>query len=194
MNFALFNINDLSKEDVELVKEKLPVRYAKSKQYLSLDDQRRCIAAGLLMLLNIHSFKETDIKYTDLHKPYIEEKECFNLSHSGDYVLFVSDKLEIGCDIQKIDNKDIKYSSKLLTPNELDFYNQNPQTNFHILWTQKEAVSKLIGKGLTMDLSKIDVSAFENNKPITIEGLTIYCETRLLDDYVYSVAYQKRGI
>ncbi len=81
----------------------------------------------------------------------------FNLSHSGDCAAYLfSRSFEVGIDIEQIDNtRSIdKLAARFFHPTESEFIlaqpiDQRPNLFFRC-WTQKEAILKYIGSGLTI--------------------------------------------
>ena len=96
MKLFLANIHEITTEHIPLIS---PERAEKAQRYRFSADKKRCVAGGLLL----RRFLGDAAIYTDpFGKPRAESGVCFNLSHSGDWVLLaVSDK-EIGCDIERL--------------------------------------------------------------------------------------------
>ena len=94
----------------------------------------------------------------------------FNVSHHGDYCVAVGENVRrIGVDIMKIErrfgNRSIDEYFRLMdekfTVNEWSFINDRPDEEermrrFIRMWTLKESWSKADGRGLTIDLRKLD--------------------------------------
>ena len=96
----------------------------------------------------------------------------FNVSHSGDLlVVAVSKNLEVGVDVEKI--RELKDRDKLIaryfSPNEQKIFRDLPESektkSFFFAWTQKEAYLKFLGKGISVDLKKIEVQMDPKEKP-----------------------------
>ncbi len=94
-----------------------------------------------------------DIRYENSGRPYLADGRKISISHSGlALAVAVSDKMEVGIDIQKKSDKLPRLVEKFLNGNEI---NQWALKNFdnrllHWLWTSKEAVYKAAGmKGLS---------------------------------------------
>ncbi len=113
------------------------------------------------------SFKESDLVYTDFNKPYLNNSNIsFNISHSGEYVICVlTDLGEVGIDIEKINPIEISGFKSQMTRNEWDYVSnaENSQASFFKYWTQKEAIIKAHGKGLSVPLTSFEV---QNNKTV----------------------------
>lgn len=117
-----------------------------------------------LKKLDIH-YEEENIQYSDYKKPYLKDTNVeFNISHSGKIVVCtISHINEIGIDIEKIDNIDIKdFRTQMLNSEWEKVINAKSQKDaFFEYWTQKEAVIKANGKGLSISLKSFEII---NNK------------------------------
>lgn len=96
--------------------------------------------------------------YTPYGKPYLINKSMrFNISHSDNIVVCaVSKNSEIGIDIEKI--KDINsddFRSQMTALERYRVYDLNE--SFFTYWTQKEAVIKANGKGLSVPLKSFEI-------------------------------------
>ena len=103
-----------------------------------------------------------DIALLENGKPYFvdEDKPSFNLSHTrGISCAAVSerDEGEIGIDIEAIDGERPykRIAERFFTKDELDTFTSASETAeaFFLLWTEKEARSKLSGHGLSRELA-----------------------------------------
>ena len=87
----------------------------------------------------------------------------FNFSHSGQMILLGIEKhQEIGIDIEKPRKYSESVVKKCLHPSELALFQQLPDTHketaFFEFWTQKEAFSKQVGKGLSLSFETINTT------------------------------------
>ena len=110
------------------------------------------------------------VSYKENGKPYLKNSGIeFNVSHSRDLSVYAISKSEIGVDIEKI--REIPYLEEIVrhffTEKEADQVNsmeglQRAEIFFKI-WTQKEAIGKMLGLGLGYlgkDMSKYSVETF----------------------------------
>lgn len=81
----------------------------------------------------------------------------FNLSHCQNAVACVVAPYPVGVDVERIDRYKDSLARYVLNDEELQSVQQsaNPGAAFARLWTQKEAVFKLIGTGITDDTRDI---------------------------------------
>jgi len=121
-----------------------------------------------------------DLQYSPHNKPYLsDESLSFNISHSGNFVVCaMSDEVDsIGVDVEKIKKVDINDFQQIWTEGEWDLLMKNDIHLFYEYWTRKEAVIKADGKGMTLELDKIDVrnSIVElNDKLYFLKSLDIH--------------------
>lgn len=90
----------------------------------------------------------------------------FNLAHSGDAALVaLSSEGEVGVDIESVRRLDdfSPVARRCFSPRERDMLDSCEESEyadmFYTLWTRKEAYIKARGEGMSLDLTRIDVSA-----------------------------------
>lgn len=116
----------------------------------------------------------------------------FNLSHSGDWVLCgVSSISNIGVDVE-IESREVSeaVAKYALTTKQLSEVNEsaNAAQRFMLYWTQKEAVSKALGLGLTIGFDTLDCSGQIGRSGLYCNEQELTVESGFLDGYVVSVA------
>ena len=157
MKLYLTHIQDISDEHMSLIS---PERAEKASRYRFSADKKRCIAGGLLL----RRFLGDTVVFADAFgKPRAKSGVCFNLSHSGDWVLLAVGDTEIGCDIERASS--------------------DPQALFYALWTKKEALLKCMGKGFHRAAKSVDVCG----STFCEDGHTYYMKTKSFDGYTLSV-------
>jgi len=108
-----------------------------------------------------YNLNEKEIKYTKYNKPYFEDNLIrFNISHSDEIVVCaLSNQYEIGIDIEII--ADFELDNFRFQMTESERYNieqsQSSKDAFFEYWTQKEAVIKAHGHGLTVPLKSFEI-------------------------------------
>ncbi|WP_394522579.1 4'-phosphopantetheinyl transferase family protein [Lacrimispora sp. JR3] len=101
-------------------------------------------------------------------KPFILEPVTdmkFNLSHSGEYLILIADRTrEVGIDIetaQSFRKRTYEALKVLYSPEEFTYYQrlsrQEQYQMFCRTWVMKEAVTKALSVGLTVDLGTISL-------------------------------------
>lgn len=87
-----------------------------------------------------------------------------SVSHTSNIIVIVVSNNEIGVDIEKIRNADLRIAKRFFTKYEQEYILENSlvQNNrFYEVWTKKEAYMKYVGKGLHMPINSFNV--FDRN-------------------------------
>lgn len=115
-------------------------------------------------------------------KPYFRNVSefYFNVSHTRNAVTVAFSTKEIGVDIERINQADLKITERFFNPLEERYIKEsnNPNRAFFEVWTKKEAYLKCIGTGLYTPLPSFNVLSH-------IDRLSIYSFKR--KNYVLSV-------
>jgi 4'-phosphopantetheinyl transferase len=103
-----------------------------------------------------------DFKKTENGKPYLEtESVHFNLSHSGEWVVFAINRKRTGIDVEKIRPVRYEIAERFFSKEEnkiLSSLKGAEKLNYFFdLWTLKESYLKMIGTGLTKSLSSFTI-------------------------------------
>lgn len=137
------------------------------------DRDRHLLAWGVVRLVLASALDESprSLDFTDngYGKKHIGRPDCglrFNLSHSGDYVLFaLADGVEVGIDIERMRPLPdlMAVAERIFSPAERIVLNSLPvdcrTAAFYAIWTRKEAFIKVVGMGLRLPLDDFDVCA-----------------------------------
>ena len=134
-----------------------------------------------------------NVHYTSYNKPYLNNKKIkFNISHSGDFVVCaITQNQEIGIDIEILEDVDIENFKDQMTIKEWEgiFYSNDTKRSFFNYWTQKEAILKAQGKGLSIPLKSFEV---KKNKAV-LDSTTFYLrEIALQENYVCHIASNQK--
>lgn len=190
--------NDFS-DDVSIFYHYLSDReISRSKRFLKKSDERTYVISHALANKKIAELLRSDfhnlkINYFEDKKPYVEKRNIdFNLSHSADCFAFAISSQEnifVGVDIEVLrENLDIEpIVSNYFHENEMSYvFNRDSNKlaqhqRFYEIWTRKEAFLKMLGIGLTENLSEIDMSPGE--REIMIQ------ETGAIDSNIFSTAF-----
>ena len=160
-----------------------PQRLQKTLRYRMPDDQKRCIAGSVLLR---YFLGDTAILDNGFGKPVAENGVCFNLSHSGGWVLLAVDDRDVGCDIESVCFVDAARMGKIVfTGRECRMVETAPDKTgvFFDLWTKKEALLKCMGKGFHREAKSVEVCGdrFADGE------ITYYMKTNRFADYTVSV-------
>ena len=128
-------------------------------------------------------------------KPFLngEPDLHFNISHSGERTLIAIANSEVGADVEKI-NTDFDFSSLLsgnFSQDEISYIQTGQEAHFFKLWTRKEALAKLRGKGLDDDLHLLPANDGLNvvsTALVPATGNLLINSFKLNGDYYCSIA------
>ena len=94
-------------------------------------------------------------------KPYLPDcpEVHFNLSHSGNHAMCIVSPNPVGCDIEQVDRrqKQIDMVIRCLAESEQRLAAVSA-VHFYRIWTLKESILKLSGKGLQISLKSFEIS------------------------------------
>ena len=144
-----------------------------------------CCLKSWLMLqegLEVMGYGLRDWKYNEHGKPYWENGPYFSISHCKEGIAVAVDEKPIGIDIEAIRHADEELIKRTMNKEErlrVTGYGL-PDRMFTRLWTQKEAVVKMQGTGIT---------SFEQVQKILEIG-DWKLETFEKANYIYSIAYE----
>jgi len=141
----------------------------KNLRYRRWQDRHSHLFGKLLLIAGLKNYGYADdilnsIKYNQYSRPFIDGNIDFNISHSGEYVLFaIGEDLRIGIDVEEI--KDINFDDfeKVMTKEQWQeiSLSQDPVRAFFDYWTIKESVIKADSRGLSIPL--LDILVNQNN-------------------------------
>ena len=207
MAVELYLIHTDFLEDEEVFRQKLKQvsekRRNKDLQYKTREDQKRSLAAGLLMedLLKNHGIDPALVETDANGKMYLPDVNdfFFSLSHSGDYAACVICDVPVGVDIQQKRVTRANIAKRFFKTEEVQKIEKLPVEKrddlFFRYWTGKESYLKLKGNGILggMDSFFVDldekkiVDEYNHNQEIYLK------EYKCLEDYFISVAcYSKK--
>jgi len=133
--------------------ECLPLeRRERVQRYRLPEDRARCLTAGLMLRYVFGESANNALLAGPYGKPYLRGAfPCFNLSHSGAYVVLGVAPCEIGIDIEKVAPYSDAVAKKCFTASEQAWLClQDCDNAFYKLWTGKESVMKATGLGFQM--------------------------------------------
>ncbi len=147
-----------------------PTRRASADRMKVESGKRLSAGAGLLLMAALADYQTKDLQaYADFRdirveigeqgKPYLPDhpKVHFNLSHSGNRVICAVGPVEVGCDVETVKESHIKTVIRCFAESEQIVAARSAE-NFFRLWTLKESIVKLSGKGLLIPLKSFEVS------------------------------------
>lgn len=157
---VLFFDNPDKVEENELAADlrQIPIwRREKALSYRNLDDKVQCVKAFLLLqqaLGKEYGITEApEFEYGPFGKPHLKgyPEIHFNLSHCRSGVMCVVDDSPVGCDIECIPSApDEEVMRAAFSKDERNrvLTSDNPPLEYASLWTKKEALVKMTGRGI----------------------------------------------
>lgn len=157
-------LGDISDIDLDRVDENIFSNYRikKTHKIKNTNSLRQSIGAELVLIYAVKKCfnidPPVDYRADDRGKTYFNNIDAFfSLSHSGRYVACVISENEVGVDIQKKREPNMKLAERFFTKSEYESVKKDPIDKFNRIWTRKEAVSKAVGDGLQIGFPQIDV-------------------------------------
>lgn len=158
------HITDLSEADTErLIASQPEWRREKALRFIHLQGRRECAAGytellrGLRLRFGIGGLPAFD--YSEHGKPFLKEHPDihFSISHCKEAVGCIISDRPCGLDIEHIRHAKEDLVRHTMSPQEMEsiYADPFPDIAFTRLWTQKEAVLKLIGTGIVDDLHHV---------------------------------------
>lgn len=128
---------------------------------------RNLSLGGLLLLrtaLLQRGISEFAIRKNAFGKPYLEKAEgvFFNISHSGQYAVCAVGGSEVGADIEKLREVDLRVARRFFSAEEFALLQAQEeaqkQETFFRIWTLKESFLKALGTGMHTALNSFSIA------------------------------------
>ena len=154
--------------------------------------RKTCAAAYLLLceaLRKEYGIEEPPVfEYGEHGKPVLAgfPHIHFNLSHCQLAAICVVSDKPVGVDIETIHPYNESLVRYTMNDDEVQRINGSG-LEFTKLWTQKEAVVKLSGRGITTDLKTVLSGRVPEDR--VLEGSPFDIQTTVTDNYVYSITF-----
>lgn len=181
--------DDITLVTEDEVKRMLPLvdeqRRNEALRYKHLFGQFACLKSWLMLseLFKPLNIKNFDISYNEHGKPFLIHHPDihFNLSHCKNGIAAVVDFSPVGIDIESFRDISTALIKKTMNDAEAEWIraSSNPTEAFTQFWTQKEAVVKLRGTGITDNLRHV----------LDGEGYRLETHVNREKRYAWSVAY-----
>ena len=170
-NWLLERVNDQQKE--------------KALSYKNEIDQIRSLASSYL----INSLSNEPLLFNDTGKPFFANGPCFNISHSGKYIVMAVSSKEIGIDIE--DNIEKNLTPLIRIFNEAEAKLLKEHTDFYYLWCAKESLIKCIGSSI----GKVkEIPSLPLNGIKTYKGHDYQCQTFVYDKHIVSITRESNEL
>lgn len=172
-------------------------RYEKVVSYKIKEEQKRSLAAGLLLesILMERGYDPENIAKEDGGKLYLPKVDdfYFSIAHSGEYAVCAIADHPVGVDIQQKRETKSKLARRFFQSSEADHIERQPKGKreelFFRYWTGKESYLKLTGKGLFggLDSFMVDIEQSRIVDPYNHKDIFLK-EYHCFEDYSISVA------
>lgn len=132
-----------------------------------LNNADRKTASKRIVEFAYHEVFDKNMNTTIIHKnqygkPYYDNTFYYNISHSKNYICIVTDRDEVGIDIEEPRNIDANMQKRILSKSEI-ILNGNILNN----WVLKEAYTKYLGLGLNIDFRDISTNDIMEHENVT---------------------------
>jgi 4'-phosphopantetheinyl transferase len=165
--YYIWQNEELKQDEFEIYLRELPLNLQqKVLKYRRWQDRQNSLFGYLLIRYGMHQHGYPKSVFDNLQvasygKPFISDGPFFNISHSGTMVAAgFSPDFEIGIDIEF--REPINFDDFDNIYNEQEWQNvRNAEDSidaFYHYWTYKESIIKLVGKGLSIPLTKVNIS------------------------------------
>lgn len=177
-------VAELTSAAVDFIKQNYPKRYKKSLEFKDENDAALCLCVSVLF--DNAGIKEDEVFYTENGKPYLKDGRFLSVSHSGKYCVLAVFGIPVGVDIERVGRVAKSVANRFFTECEQAWAGDD-EVRLTVLWTLKEALSKLTGDGVKMLYDGIDVLPLTRGKSIILDGKKITAELQFLGDYVLAI-------
>lgn len=158
-------------------------RKAEVRAFKSLNRQREVLSVRVA-LKKMLGDKCPAILYNSNGKPSLADGAFISISHTGNLIaLLVSDKKNVGVDIEMIRTSIVRLSTKFISDEEKEWVGTNPTLDqLHLVWGAKEVLFKLYGLGHVDFKKDLKVLPFDLSKGSTL--LASITKEKIKKDYV----------
>lgn len=164
VNVYALNIEKLPDpaEDPGVLAGLAPARREKILKFRLVPDRKRSLGAGLLLLDVLPKF---GIDYKEIRLAANGKPEadgiCFNLSHSGSYVICAVGEHPVGCDVEQVKKAPERIAEHFFFEREIQYIQkqdaQKQDEAFFRIWTMKESYMKMTGEGISLPLNEFEI-------------------------------------
>ena len=161
-------------------------------KYRRWQDRQNTLFGKLLVFIAYYMVFDDKLDFSNYEKnffgkPFINISDFeFSISHSGNMVVCVFSREQIGIDVEEIKTINIDDFISVFTNAELNKIEDVGPLAFYELWTAKEAVSKAIGRGLSLGMSNIEVG----DDYTIYDNMRWFNEKIVYDGYYFTKASQ----
>lgn len=174
-------------------------------RYVRWEDAQRGLIGRIgirSLICNRYKIKPEDIylQTNKFGKPYFKAAKDvhFNISHSGEWVVYAMDSTPIGIDVEEIVDIDLNIAERFFSIEEhmdlMELDKSDRLAYFFDLWSLKESYIKAEGKGLSIPLDSFSIRKRDNIINIKGTDKSYYFEQYdNLSNYKLSVCAMNRN-
>ena len=156
--YYLTNINELDGEAIDFMFQQMPKsRQENANKCFYEADRKIKILEYFIIQRKLGLSKGQEFSYGKNGKPYVRNKQHFNISHSETALAVVFSDENVGVDIQKKIDLDLNLLERVA--NKIEYQKviraSDPQLEFTKLWTQKESLIKFKGIKIASNLKTL---------------------------------------
>jgi 4'-phosphopantetheinyl transferase len=165
-------------------------RRAQALAYKHLHGQYCCLKSYEMLIHLLHAtpyacHTPPTFLYNEHGQPRIEGGPCFSISHCKNAIAVAISHSPIGIDIEHLRTAKPELVARTMNQGEQEriWQSENPDWAFTELWTQKEAVLKMLGTGIT-SLDGI------KNTLVALDNIELQTKVNIDKQYAYSIAFR----
>lgn len=194
MKYIIKNINDYSDNEIDNFYNNIYIEKKKRINNFKNELKVKQSIIGELLLRDLLdkyynlNYNNLEFEFNKNNKPFIVNKNIFyNISHSSNYVIVVVSDKEIGIDIEKIRETNIKSINCFASNKEKEYIlleDNNLFKRLFEIYTLKEAYIKMMGKSI-FDIKNVEFTISNNH--IYCSDINVKCYSFMYDNYVISI-------
>ena len=165
-------------------------RRAQALAYKHLHGQYCCLKSYEMLMHLLHAtpyacHTPPTFLYNEHGQPRIEGGPCFSISHCKHAIAVAISDNPIGIDIEHLRTAKPELVARTMNQREQEriWQSETPDWAFTELWTQKEAVLKMLGTGIT-SLDGI------KNTLVALDNIELQTKVHIDKQYAYSIAFR----
>ena len=165
-------------------------RRAQALAYKHLHGQYCCLKSYEMLMHLLHAtpyacHTPPTFLYNEHGQPRIEGGPCFSISHCKNAIAVAISHSPIGIDIEHLRTAKPELVARTMNQREQEriWQSENPDWAFTELWTQKEAVLKMLGTGIT------SIDGIKNTL-VALDNIELQTKVNMDKQYAYSIAFR----
>lgn len=187
-------VDDMAQCTEQEVARLLPMvsdqRRAQALAYKHLHGQYCCLKSYEMLMHLLHAtpyacHTPPTFLYNEHGQPRIEGGPCFSISHCKQAIAVAISDNPIGIDIEHLRTAKPELVARTMNQREQEriWQSENPDWAFTELWTQKEAVLKMLGTGIT------SIDGIKNTL-VALDNIELQTKVNMDKQYAYSIAFR----